>query len=474
MSTTNSNTPARRASSLDALRGYAILTMVLSATVAGSILPAWMYHAQTPPPSHAFIPEMAGLTWVDLVFPFFLFAMGAAFPFSLGKKLEKGVSRLRLSFDSVLRGCQLTFFAIFIQHFYPFMLSNPQDVRAWLLALCCFAVLFPMFMRIPLQMPSWVHTAIKVAAYGVAVLMMWLTDYAAEEQFSLYSSNIIILLLANMAIFGSIVYIFTANKPLVRVLVLLVMGAIFVSSKVDSSWANAIAGYTPLPWMYRFGYLSYLFIVIPGSFAGDILKKWLKSSQASGRETSRTIAFGILTLSFAIVIFNLVCLQSRWSFAALVGTVVLLLAALMLVRREKEGGAVLWRHLLILGAILLIFGLLLEPAEGGIKKDGPTFSYLLGTSGLACMALIFFHILCDYLKLTRSTAFLVMSGMNPMIAYVSFDLLISPMMNLLGLTQYLSLFHTNAWLGFLQGVILTSLAMLVTMGFTKIKVFWRT
>ena len=75
----------KRAYALDALRGYAILTMVLSATIAGSILPAWMYHAQTPPPDHVFDPNIAGLTWVDLVFPFFLFAMGAALPFSIGK-----------------------------------------------------------------------------------------------------------------------------------------------------------------------------------------------------------------------------------------------------------------------------------------------------------------------------------------------------------------------------------------------------
>lgn len=61
----------KRAYALDALRGYAILTMVLSATIAGSILPAWMYHAQTPPPDHVFDPNIAGLTWVDLVFPFF-------------------------------------------------------------------------------------------------------------------------------------------------------------------------------------------------------------------------------------------------------------------------------------------------------------------------------------------------------------------------------------------------------------------
>ncbi|MBR6432606.1 MAG: DUF5009 domain-containing protein, partial [Muribaculaceae bacterium] len=33
-----------RSLAIDALRGYAIITMVLSATVVGGILPGWMYH----------------------------------------------------------------------------------------------------------------------------------------------------------------------------------------------------------------------------------------------------------------------------------------------------------------------------------------------------------------------------------------------------------------------------------------------
>ena len=189
-----------RAYALDALRGYAIITMVLSATIVTQVLPGWMSHAQTPPPDHIFNPSLPGITWVDLVFPFFLFAMGAAFPFSIGKRAEKGDSKLKLIYEAVKRGVQLTFFAIFIQHFYPYVLSSPQDIRAWLLAILCFAVLFPMFMRIPLKMPDWAHTGIKIAAYGIAVIMMLTTSYADGRTFSLYFSNVIILLLANMAI----------------------------------------------------------------------------------------------------------------------------------------------------------------------------------------------------------------------------------------------------------------------------------
>jgi predicted acyltransferase len=41
---------------------------------------------------------------VDLGFPFFLFAMGAALPFSLGRKMKRGVSLWLLTGSSLLRG----------------------------------------------------------------------------------------------------------------------------------------------------------------------------------------------------------------------------------------------------------------------------------------------------------------------------------------------------------------------------------
>lgn len=229
-----------RALALDALRGYAIITMVLSATIVTHVLPGWMSHAQTPPPDHVFNPLLPGITWVDLVFPFFLFAMGAAFPFSIRKRAEKGDSKLKLVYEAVKRGIQLTFFAIFIQHFYPYMLSSPQDMRAWLLAILCFVVLFPMFMRIPLKMPDWAHTSIKVGAYMVAAIMLATTSYADGKTFSLFSSNIIILLLANMAIFGSILYIFTMNNRWIRLGILILLMAMILGSTVDGSWTQSV------------------------------------------------------------------------------------------------------------------------------------------------------------------------------------------------------------------------------------------
>lgn len=436
-----------------------------------------MSHAQTPPPDHIFNPSLPGITWVDLVFPFFLFAMGAAFPFSIGKRAEKGDSKLKLVYEAVKRGVQLTFFAIFIQHFYPYVLSSPQDIRAWLLAILCFAVLFPMFMRIPLKMPDWAHTGIKIAAYGIAVIMMLTTSYADGRTFSLYFSNVIILLLANMAIFGSALYIFTMHNRWLRLGVLLLLMAVILGSTVEGSWTQVIFNYTPLPWMYRFDYLKYLFIVIPGSIAGEYLMEWMKGRKDTEQPASpqyRKIGIALLILTMVIIVFNLYGLYTRMVTVNLLATLVLLLIGKLVFLRPTEGIALLWKKLFNAGAYLLLLGLCFEPFQEGIKKDPATFSYFFVTSGLAFLALLFLSIVCDYFRCVRSSRFLVMSGQNPMIAYVVGDLFIMPLANILGLASLLSYFQQNAWLGFLQGVIITSLAVLVTMFFTKIKWFWRT
>ena len=60
-----------------------------------------------------------------------------------------------------------------------------------------------------------------------------------------------------------------------------------------------------------------------------------------------------------------------------------------------------------------------------------------------------------------------------MIAYVACDLLIYPILNICSIAPLLGVFSLHPVLGFIQGVLLTSLALLVTMYFTKIKWFWQ-
>ena len=463
-----------RALSLDALRGYAILTMVLSATIVYGILPGWMYHAQVPPPDHAFNPNLPGLTWVDMVFPSFLFAMGAALPFSVGKRLRKGASKLKLALNALWRGVKLTFFAILIQHFYPYMTGG--DLHSQLLAIFCFALLFPMYMRLPWEMPQWVRTAVQLGAMVIGATVMLCMSYPIDYDLNLHlhTSNIIILILANVSVFATLLFIFTFHSRTLRLAVLAILFGIILAADEDAgSWAAWLMHATPADWLYEPAYLKYLFIVIPGSFAGEILLAHTEKMQSVPDGTPRTKAWAIAAITLAIVVVNLVCLYCRLLTLNLALNVALLIAGYAVIRRG-EGYCALWRELFTAGALMLLLGLAFEPFEGGIKKDPVTFGYLFTTGGMSFMTLILLSVVCDYFKCHRSTAFLVMSGQNPMVAYVACDLLIYPILGLCGLMQHLGLFATSPWLGFLQGVLLTSLAVVVTMFFTRIKWVWRT
>lgn len=468
-----------RALSIDALRGYAIITMVLSATVVYGVLPGWMYHAQVPPPDHFFNPDLPGLTWVDMVFPSFLFALGAALPFSVGKKYAKGQSKLSLALNALWRGVKLTFFAILIQHFYPFMTANPQDMGSWLLALFCFALLFPMYMRLPWEMPGWVRTAIQLGAMAIGAAVMLNIEYANGYTFNLHTSNIIILILANVAISATLLYIFTIGKPFWRIGILGLLAGLFFSADFDSTcWQHTVITWAPLDWFYNPLYLKYLFLVMPGCYAGEILADWYalrkKDPAAAAPDCNEKLAApAMFVITLAVVITNLCFLYARYLELNLLCTAVLL-AVGGIILRKGEGYVALWRKLFVFGGFMLILGLFFEGYEGGIKKDPVNFTYLFTTAGLSFMTLIFFSVICDYYQCHRSTSFLVLSGQNPMVAYVAVDLLIFPLLQITGLVDFLGIFHTSPFMGFMQGVVLTSLAVVVTVVFTKMKCIWRT
>src|SRR5580704_17693817 len=112
--------------------------MALSGMVPYRTLPAWMYHTQLPPPSRDFDPNIFGLTWVDVVFPMFLFAMGAASPLSLSRRLDGGESGLSVLRGLLGRGLLLAAYALVGQHLRPFVLADDPGASEWLISLVGF------------------------------------------------------------------------------------------------------------------------------------------------------------------------------------------------------------------------------------------------------------------------------------------------------------------------------------------------
>ena len=390
------NNQKPRAHALDALRGYAIITMVLSAMEAFSVLPRWMYHAQVPPPDHVFDPTIYGITWVDIIFPFFLFSMGAAIPLSLGRQHAKGESIMKLTWKTVQRWVKLTFFAIFIIHAFPFMLGYEQEWMRYAMPIFFFILLCLMFMPNPFGLSPYKARAITWSAYLVAVGFMLLQPYAGGAPFRLTDSDCIMLILANVSLTGSIIYLLTIGHPLRRLALLPFLVALFMAAHTANSWPALLIHTSWLPWLYLPAYQVYLLIIIPGTVAGEWIAQWLEKMKANDtskglvesyqkkneavlenvnplkggrgavlengngvkndekvvlenenkvrtrseemKEKENALALPVAFLSLALIVVNVVLLFGRHLVANLVATMVLTALTAWLLRSRREAG----------------------------------------------------------------------------------------------------------------------------------------
>ncbi|HVX65468.1 MAG TPA: DUF5009 domain-containing protein, partial [Bryobacteraceae bacterium] len=98
--------------SVDIFRGLVILVMIFVNDVAGvSGLPWWTYHMP---------PGVNGMTYVDMVFPLFLFILGMSIPLALERRLGRGDSSLKVAWHVTVRSASLVVLGI--------LLANQGDV----------------------------------------------------------------------------------------------------------------------------------------------------------------------------------------------------------------------------------------------------------------------------------------------------------------------------------------------------------
>ncbi len=446
--------------------------MVLSGSIAfGDVLPAWMFHAQVPPPDHQFDPSLPGITWVDLVFPFFLFSMGAAIPLSLKKYIDQQKNFLFISVFAIKRFCLLVFFALFTQHMKAWVLSDSPGWREHLLSLLAFALLFLQFYENKHQQRRTLWSVLKLLSFLAAAGLLWLLPFNSGKGFDFHKSDIIILVLANMAFFGTIIYYLTYNRPLLRLgLLPFVMAVFFAAQEPGDNWAKSLyvfdqAGPLSIDWLYQFYFLKYLFIIIPGTFAGE----WLLQQKQVVTENKTTTPV-VAAVAFLLVPVNLYGLFTRHLVTNLVFSFTLCAVGCYLVQQSSA----FYKKLVQAGSYLLLLGLFFEPYEGGIKKDPSTYSYYFVTSGLAFFTLLGFSLIANVKMFSSLIRFVSSCGQQPMVAYVAGSLVVLPLLHLTGTYNWWNSLHQNSFTGLLKGVLFTGIVSLITLLFVRRKWFWKT
>lgn len=442
-----------RIQSIDALRGITIIGMIFCAAIGyGSGLPAWMFHCQVPPPDYTFHPEIRGISWVDLVFPFFIFSMGAAFPFALRKKLETGRKVIPGIFR---RWITLVLFALAIGNAEAAHGSVAPDWAVLLLSLAVWGGFFTALVRTDRK---WINLA---GALLLAALFV-VERFILGVKLSLGTSDIIIMILSTVALTGSLVWLLTKDNIRLR---WLIWGIILALKAVDSytgllEWADFPH---PVDHIISLDWIQYLLIAIPASVVGDWL---LRENRPASNDRKGRIAPWMIAA--ATLLLQLVTLYTRKVSADLPLTILLMAAYLGLTNKGHGTG----NEVAYIGYALLLLGIFFDPLDGGIAKDYCNISYLLVSGGMAAIASSLF---IDAEARGRSFGFLGRCGQNPMIAYTIVWFVIEPLLYAVGVMGFVDgLADGSVVWGLLRGVFLTALMCLCTCLFTRHKLFWRT
>lgn len=456
----------KRIASIDALRGITIIMMILCSSIGwNSGLPAWMFHCQCPPPTYAFDPTVKGITWVDLVFPWFLFAMGAAIPFALGSRLRKGMSIGRVSAGLVRRWLTLAAFGL--------VLGNAgliTDYQSWGPSLVRFGIWCGLFLAL-WRVPSKHGPAVNLAGALIIIAMLFVEKYAFGASLGLHHIDIIIMVLSLVALTGGFAWLLTRGHLGWRVALLLLVAAL---KEVSWQWHPFEFMQFPgwIDWLLNWRYLQYLVVVLLGTIVGDLLSAAANGGPdalcASPREPKTIIAAGLCFLMTPLALWGFFT-RHIWIMFVIVFALGGL--AMRLTHENKS----IWAYIMRIGFACLEFGIVFDPIDGGITKDHCNLSYMLSAGGLACL-MTSFLLWCESEATLRGKTLsktLTMTGQNPMIAYTVAWFVILPLLMLVRFDLFEELTVGNPLLGILQGVIITGLMVCATCLLTRAKIFWR-
>jgi heparan-alpha-glucosaminide N-acetyltransferase len=359
-----------RLACLDTFRGFDILVMVFVNYIAAmQAIPFLLRHAKA---------EMDAYTITDVVFPGFLFIVGAAIPLSFGKRTEAGTSLGRVLGRVIIRTAGLVFLGVLEVNREQFSAADTGVSKAlwYLLAYLAVIALWNMYPKTEDNRRRKVYLGLRI---GAVLLLL-----------------VLVILFRGRTETGDLVWLQTSWWG--------ILGLI--------GWAYLICTLIYL----AFGRSRAALLGVLGLFIAINIGGHLGALGFLGPIMSdKTVA--MMSCHSAIVLAG-----------ALVGT---LFASSSKKTSPKE------RSLFMLGFGLGLYsaGLLLRPIQG-ISKNRATESYALVTAGVCCLLFLGFYLLMDVLMVRRWSSFLQPVGKNPLLAYILPDIIACILFLISGLIRF--------------------------------------
>lgn len=265
----------QRIRSIDAFRGITILVMIFVNDVAGVTgIPVWMKHMPA---------DADAMTFVDIVFPAFLFIVGMSLPFAINNRLAKGDSFWKLQGHILWRTLGLLVLGVFMVNAESGYNEKAMgmSIAIWSLLFYLCAILVWNVYRFNNKTWSWLLRGIGAAGL---IGLAWIYRAGEDGSGGLTPKWWGILGLIGWAyLFSCIVYQLVKGRVVGIVLGVAACIAWYTVSRSDAAKGNAI-----LLWMAaRSGHAAHTSIVLSGVvvsllfFDKEILKKLYRRFMAA-------------------------------------------------------------------------------------------------------------------------------------------------------------------------------------------------
>ena len=381
-------TTATRVVSLDIFRGFTMAVMIfVNALSDVHGLPWWTYHA------HANEDRM---TYVDMVYPFFLFIVGMSIPLSITPRLKRNSSQAALWLHVLIRAASLIVLGL--------ILANAEKADP---------------SRMPISGNLW-------ALIGLVGAALYLNIYPKSERFPAYSKILRVLGLIGV----------------------IVMYAIFRRTTQGGNVAWIDPSYPEILGLIGFTYLGVAVLYIP-------TRRW---KWAAAAWFLALLAFNILSTarlvplpgSLPMYIFPfdngaMACIV----MAGVVVSQIFLGASPGITPRPAPKQAM--TVAISLGIVALIAGWICIPL--GISKIRATPTWSLWSIGAAILLFTFLYWICDVRRQTNWAFLLKPAGTNALLTYLLPDLWYF-LMGTLGIT-YLDTHLNLGWPAVVKTVVFT-------------------